>query len=101
MEAAGARHSVALALRRVVLPQVFRMALPVGDQRLHRAAKDSSLVSVITVVELTKRMTIVAVDNRSYVSRACLRGPLLRDELPSRSRAPARGEARGPVNRSR
>ena len=29
--------------------------------------KDSSLVSVITVVELTKRMTIVAVDVRSWV----------------------------------
>jgi polar amino acid transport system substrate-binding protein len=29
--------------------------------------KDSSLVSVITVVELTKRMTITAVDTRSYV----------------------------------
>jgi len=29
--------------------------------------KDSSLVSVITVVELTKRMTIAAVDLRSWV----------------------------------
>ena len=29
--------------------------------------KDSSLVSVLTVVELTKRMTIVAVDNRGWL----------------------------------
>ena len=28
--------------------------------------KDSSLVSVLTVVELTKRMTITAVDNRGW-----------------------------------
>ena len=29
--------------------------------------KDSSLVSVMTVVELTKRMTITAVDNRGWL----------------------------------
>jgi polar amino acid transport system substrate-binding protein len=29
--------------------------------------KDSSLVSVLTVVELTKRMTITAVDNRGWI----------------------------------
>ena len=29
--------------------------------------KDSSLVSVLTVVELTKRMTITAVDNRGWL----------------------------------
>ena len=56
-----------LALRRVVLPQAFRMALPSVTNDFIALLKDSSLVSVITVVELTKRMTIVAVDNRSYV----------------------------------
>jgi polar amino acid transport system substrate-binding protein len=29
--------------------------------------KDSSLVSVLTVVELTKRLTITAVDNRGWL----------------------------------
>lgn len=59
--------STPLALRRVVLPQAFRMALPAVTNDFIALLKDSSLVSVITVVELTKRMTIVAVDNRSYV----------------------------------
>jgi len=59
--------STPLALRRVVLPQAFRMALPSVTNDFIALLKDSSLVSVITVVELTKRMTIVAVDNRSYV----------------------------------
>ena len=56
-----------LALRRVVLPQAFRLALPSVTNDFIALLKDSSLVSVITVVELTKRMTIVAVDTRSYV----------------------------------
>lgn len=59
--------SMPLALRRVVLPQAFRMALPSVTNDFIALLKDSSLVSVITVVELTKRMTIVAVDTRSYV----------------------------------
>jgi len=59
--------SLPLALRRVVLPQAFRNALPSVTNDFIALLKDSSLVSVITVVELTKRMTIVAVDTRSYV----------------------------------
>ena len=51
----------------VVLPQAARLALPNVTSDFVSLLKDSSLVSVITVVELTKRMTIVAVDNRSYV----------------------------------
>jgi polar amino acid transport system substrate-binding protein len=56
-----------LALRRVVLPQGFRLALPSVTNDFIALLKDSSLVSVITVVELTKRMTIVAVDVRSWL----------------------------------
>ncbi len=59
--------SMPLALRRVILPQAFRLALPSVTNDFIALLKDSSLVSVITVVELTKRMTIVAVDTRSYV----------------------------------
>jgi polar amino acid transport system substrate-binding protein len=59
--------SVPLALRRVILPQGFRLALPSVTNDFIALLKDSSLVSTITVVELTKRMTIVAVDTRSYV----------------------------------
>lgn len=53
-------------LRHVALPQALRVALPSMTNDLVALLKDSSLVSVITVVELTKRMTITAVDLRSW-----------------------------------
>jgi polar amino acid transport system substrate-binding protein len=55
------------ALRYVLLPQSFRNALPALTNDFVALLKDSSLVSVITVVELTKRMTIAAVDLRDWV----------------------------------
>ncbi len=54
-------------LRHVLLPQSLRIALPALTNDFVALLKDSSLVSVITVVELTKRMTIVAVELRSWV----------------------------------
>jgi polar amino acid transport system substrate-binding protein len=59
--------STPLALRRIVLPQAFRLAIPNVTNDFIALLKDSSLVSVITVVELTKQMTITAVDVRSFV----------------------------------
>lgn len=56
-----------MALRRVVVPQAFRLALPGVTNDFIALLKDSSLVSVITVVELTKQMTITAVDVRSWL----------------------------------
>lgn len=68
MEAALALGmSTRLALRRVVIPQAFRVALPGVTNDFIALLKDSSLVSVISVVELTKRMTITAVDVRSWL----------------------------------
>ncbi len=58
--------STAQALRHVLLPQSFRNALPALTNDFVSLLKDSSLVSVITVVELTKRMTIAAVDLRDW-----------------------------------
>jgi polar amino acid transport system substrate-binding protein len=55
------------ALRHVLLPQSFRNALPALTNDFVALLKDSSLVSVITVVELTKRMTIAAVDMRDWL----------------------------------
>jgi polar amino acid transport system substrate-binding protein len=55
------------ALRHVVLPQALRIAMPGVTNDFISLLKDSSLVSVLTVVELTKRMTIVAVDNRNWM----------------------------------
>ena len=56
-----------LAIRRVLLPQAFRHAIPNVTNDFIALLKDSSLVSVLTVVELTKRMTITAVEVRSWV----------------------------------
>jgi polar amino acid transport system substrate-binding protein len=56
-----------LALRRVVVPQALRVALPGMTNDFIALLKDSSLVSVITVVELTKRMTIAAVDMQGWL----------------------------------
>ena len=77
MEAARALGmSVPLALRRIVVPQALRFALPNVTSDFIALLKDSSLVSVITVVELTKRMTITAVDVRSWLVPGLLCGAL-------------------------
>ncbi len=55
-----------MALRHVVLPQAVRVALPGITNDFIALLKDSSLVSVISVVELTKQMTITAVDVRTW-----------------------------------
>lgn len=59
-------------LRHVLLPQSMRIALPALTNDFVALLKDSSLVSVITVVELTKRMTIVAVELRDWVAPGVL-----------------------------
>jgi len=60
----------------VLLPQALRTALPAMTNDLIALLKDSSLVSVITVVELTKQMTITAVDVRSWALPGLLCGGL-------------------------
>jgi polar amino acid transport system substrate-binding protein len=59
-------------LRRIVLPQAVRVALPGMANDFIALLKDSSLVSVITVVELTKQMTITAVDVRGWLAPGLL-----------------------------
>ncbi len=65
--AASLGLSHAQTLRHVLLPQAFRHALPAVTNDFVALLKDSSLVSVLTVVELTKRMTIAAVELRDWV----------------------------------
>ena len=48
------------AVRRVILPQAFRIALPGVTNDFIALFKDSSLVSVIAMVELTKTYSILA-----------------------------------------
>ncbi len=59
--------SPAQTLRHVLIPQALRLALPPMTNDFVSLLKDSSLVSVITVIELTKRMSIAAVDLRGWL----------------------------------
>jgi polar amino acid transport system permease protein len=49
-----------LLMRRVVLPQAFRIALPPYGNTLVMMLKDSSLVSTITVAEMTREGQLIA-----------------------------------------
>ena len=55
-----------------MLPQAVRTALPAVTNDFVALLKDSSLVSVLTVIELTKRMTIAAVELRSWLGPGLL-----------------------------
>jgi polar amino acid transport system substrate-binding protein len=59
-------------LRHVMFPQAVRTALPAVTNDFVSLLKDSSLVSVLTVIELTKRMTIAAVEIRSWIGPGLL-----------------------------
>ncbi|WP_295482000.1 ectoine/hydroxyectoine ABC transporter permease subunit EhuD [uncultured Pseudomonas sp.] len=50
----------AMIMRRVVLPQAFRIALPPYGNTLVMMLKDSSLVSTITVAEMTRAGQLIA-----------------------------------------
>jgi polar amino acid transport system substrate-binding protein len=66
-----AAHALGLGtwgtLRHVLFPQALRAALPAMTNDFVALLKDTSIVSVIAVVELTKRTTITAVDVRSWL----------------------------------
>ncbi|MBN7757978.1 amino acid ABC transporter permease [Nitratireductor aquimarinus] len=49
-----------LIMRRVILPQAFRIALPPYGNTMIMMLKDSSLVSTITVAELTRQGQLIA-----------------------------------------
>jgi polar amino acid transport system permease protein/polar amino acid transport system substrate-binding protein len=82
------------SLRLVLLPQALRTALPAMTNDLIALLKDSSLVSVITVVELTKQMTITAVDVRSWALPGALCAALYLAMSYPLARLAARLEAR-------
>lgn len=56
-----------LAFRRVILPQAIRVVLPPMTNDLVALFKDTSLVSVIAVVELTKQYQILAKSSMKYL----------------------------------
>jgi len=59
--------SPAQSLRHVIVPQALRLALPPMTNDFVSLLKDSSLVSVITVIELTKQMTISAAELQGWL----------------------------------
>ena len=68
MEAALALGmSRGLALRRIVLPQAVRIVIPATTNDFIALFKDTSVCSVITVVELTKRYNIAAMSHPADV----------------------------------
>jgi len=61
-----------LALRRILLPQALRISLPSVTNDFIAMFKDSSIVSVIALVELTKEYQIRAIDTGDYVGLGLL-----------------------------
>ncbi len=55
------------ALRRVILPQAFRLIIPPVTNDFIALFKDSSLVSIITMVELTKVYSMHATATYDYI----------------------------------
>lgn len=66
-----------LALRRIVLPQAVRIVIPATTNDFIALFKDTSVCSVITVVELTKRYNIAAMSHPSEVLPLALCAALL------------------------
>ncbi len=57
----------AQTLRHVLLPQAVRLALPAMTNDFVALLKDSSLISVLAVIELTKQMQITSADMRGWL----------------------------------
>jgi polar amino acid transport system substrate-binding protein len=64
--------SPAMTFRRIVLPQAVRIALGPTTNDFVAMFKDTSLVSVIAVVELTKQYYILAKSSNMYIELGLL-----------------------------
>lgn len=58
--------SMRLVLRRIILPQAFRITIPPMTNDFVALFKDSSLVSVIAIVELTKSYSVLAASSMNF-----------------------------------
>jgi polar amino acid transport system substrate-binding protein len=73
MEAALALGmSRAQAVRRIILPQAFRIVIPPVTNDFIALFKDTSVCSVITVVELTKQYSILALSTGAIIELAAI-----------------------------
>ncbi len=64
--------SRALAIRRILLPQAFRIVIPPVTNDFIALFKDTSVCSVVTVVELTKRYSVLALSTGAIVELATI-----------------------------
>ncbi|MCK6546855.1 amino acid ABC transporter permease [Myxococcota bacterium] len=55
------------ALRRIIVPQAFRIVIPPVTNDFIALFKDTSVCSVVTVVELTKQYNVLAMSNPSTI----------------------------------
>ena len=77
MEAAVALGmSPALALRRILIPQAVRIVIPPVANDFIALFKDTSVCSVITVMELTKQYSVQANDTGATLELAALTAAL-------------------------
>jgi polar amino acid transport system substrate-binding protein len=60
------------AVRRIILPQAFRIVIPPVTNDFIALFKDTSVCSVITVVELTKQYSILALSTGAIVQLAAI-----------------------------
>ncbi len=61
-----------LAIRRILLPQAFRIVIPPVTNDFIALFKDTSVCSVVTVVELTKQYSILALSTGAIVQLAAI-----------------------------
>ena len=61
-----ARHGTGLTFRRIILPQALRVILPPMTNDFVALFKDTSVASVIVVVELTKQYQILSANPENY-----------------------------------
>jgi polar amino acid transport system substrate-binding protein len=59
--------SKSLALRRILVPQAIRIVIPPVTNDFIALFKDTSVCSVVTVVELTKRYNVLAMSNPAAI----------------------------------
>ena len=86
--------SRSLALRRIVVPQAFRTVIPPVVNDFIALFKDTSVCSVVTLVELTKRFSVLSQSTQATIELMVLTAALyLAMSLPLSSLA-ARLEAR-------
>ena len=86
----------AMSVRRIIAPQAVRMVIPPVVSDFIALYKDTSVCSVITIVELTKRFSVLSMSTQATVElmlMTCVLYMLM--SYPGRRAQPAPGKAAG------